>query len=221
MGVPCMRAVDERRDHRATCLLQLQEEDVIGAGAHQQCQEGAQADRPDTDHLVCDVHQAVGAHDAGPLQAQRPEVVVQRDTDLVEPGWRDLPGHRQVLDDLVHTPLGSGQLRQSSVGGARPGLGRRPHHLVAQGGFTDGLVQVSEVDTHEAAGQQRNLGQLRQLVSVGIHAGGDRLGALLLPHLVLPSGDVDTGHQPSQIPLPEPRMCLVEVIQVEDQFTLR
>ena len=59
-----------------------------------------------------------------------------------------------------------------------------------------------------------------QFIAIGADAGLHRVAALLLAHLVLPAGHVDTRDQPPHVPFPQAWMGFVEVVEVEHEFAL-
>jgi hypothetical protein len=68
------------------------------------------------------------------------------------------------------------------------------------------------------ADQQRLFGEVGQVLPVGLDAAGDGLFAGGLRRAIVPPGDPDAGCQSTQVPLPCTGVCLVEVVEVEDEL---
>ena len=81
-----LAASEERLEHRALCLLQLQEQRVLVIPAEQQRDPGARADAADADDLAGEVDEAVTLEQPAAVASERAAIgadgIVQLDLDV-------------------------------------------------------------------------------------------------------------------------------------------
>ena len=118
-------------------------------------------------------------------------------------------------------PSDARELRQRAV--ARAGAGALDGSVDLRGerAVRRALVDAVDVQPLERAGQQRLVGEAPDLVAVGRAARDRGRLARVLGSAVLPTRHPDARDEPAQVPLPRARVRLVEVVQVDDQVTLR
>ncbi len=221
MVVPCRVTVDEARDDRASGLLELQEHHILWIAALEQGDVGAQSHAADADDLVDDVDQGVPTQHPPPVGCQGGEVGVEGLGDELVLVLVDAGDQRGLLDDAASVGGLLGEPWQRTVAGAPVGLLGRLVDLLAQRLLRGRLPQPVDVEAVVGPRQQRLVVQLTDVVAVGRDAGHHRLLTLLLACAVLASEDPGAGDQAAQVPLPASRVRLVEVVEVEDELTLR
>ena len=196
VGVPCAVAVNVPRDDRASSLLQLQEQHVVGAAALAQHHVGTQGHAADADHLVGDVHHGVSAQHPPPMGRQRAQVLIEALDELLgllcgQPG-----DQRRLLDDPPTRRPGFGEPRQRTVTDPATRPLRRASYLLAQPDVGGAGMQLIGVQSFKRALQQRLTGQPPNLLPVGRRTRGDDLFTLRFRMRVLPPGHPDAGRQP-------------------------
>ena len=206
------------------CLLELQEQGLIGSVTDQQHDERLGSDRPDADDLAREVAEVVALQHLPPVRLQRLPVLGDSAAQLLHDARvaldREAHDHRVSgpntvlpLDLLAHLQEGPPTRAAARLGyvpvAAAHGRLRlervvEPAHLVD---IDPGIPDLEE--THR--------GVVRHLGAIAAH-GQTRGGVgLAIRKAVVPRSDGEAGRQPLDVPFERRRKRLVEVVDVEDQ----
>ncbi len=128
---------------------------------------------------------------------------------------------RRFVHDLPAPVPFRREPRQCPVARSRSSVRGGTRDLRAQRFVRNSPVQPFYVQPLVGTRQQWLIGDELHFLTVRGDARADRLPALGFGGTILSSCYPDAGHEATQVPLPGARMCLVEVVQVDDQVPFR
>ena len=215
-------------EHRGVRLLDLQEQRIVLAVAHQQDHHRLGPDRADADDLAREILVVVVVEHDAPIGAQRARIVGESlADDLLEVVGHRLGrahDHRRLLLDPVAAVDRLRVLRQRAQARSRlrlrKGLLKGLDRGLLQPGceIREQLVRVEPrvPDIQEA--HPRRLGHRRP---IGRGGSARRRPLLLATVAVVAGGDDDARHEALDVPLKRRRQRLIEVVEIEDNTAIR
>ena len=205
-------------------LLDLQEQGIDVAIAHQQNEVDAQADAADADDLMGHIVDVVTPQHILPLGREGGEVGAQAGDHLIpllaadrgDPGRgrNNPPAAVRVLRRQLHHRRVIVR-RLGGLDGSFQGLGRSGVEMLALFAEASGQgVLAPHID-------DRHVAQPLQTPTIALHAGHDRLAPRLAAKTVGAAGDIDAGGQTFEVPFPRANCHLVKIIEVDHHTALR